>query len=157
MTKKITDADKAYVACILDNFGNLTVRRLPTGTQQPTIQMFGKRPNLMRWLAEVTNTKAITIAKMSSRHNCTEHCPERHDPVESVSMRWQVTGMKATIVLYNIVPYMREREMEAKVALDIGLNAPYKEAYVEWMESAGWEIPNLDPAKDADRKRVMET
>lgn len=72
-------------------------------------------------------------------------------------MRWQVTGMKATIVLYNIVPYMREREMEAKVALDIGLNAPYKEAYVEWMESAGWEIPNLDPAKDADRKRVMET
>jgi hypothetical protein len=151
----ITEADKVYVACILDNFGNLNIRRLKNGTRQPVVFMHGNRPVIMRWLAEITNTKAVPIQRQYSRHVCSEHCPDQHEQVDSVSMRWQVTGMKATIVLFNVVEYMRERHQEARAAMMVGLAAPYKEAYVEWMESAGWTIPDLDPSQDADRKRVM--
>lgn len=142
---KITKNDKVYVACILDNFGNLGYRTLPTGTKQPTIQMFGKKPTIMGWLAEITDTTAIEISKMSTRHVCTEHCPEPHGPTEFTSMRWQVTGMKATIVLHNVIPFMRQKKAEAQTVMEFGLTAPYKEAYVEWMASAGWDIPNIDP------------
>lgn len=142
---KITKDDKVYVACILDNFGVFSIRTLANGTRQPVIAMHGKKPAVMGWLAEITNTKAVHVTKMSSRHVCTEHCPEAHGPIEFKSMRWQCTGMKATIVLHNVVPYMRERADEAEQVLDIGLLAPFKEAYVEWMAGAGWAIPNLNP------------
>ena len=148
--RRITEADKIYIACILDNFGNFNSRKLKSGTVQPLIQMFGKKPKIMKWLAEVTGTTAIEIIKYSSRHNCTEHCPEAHAPVEFRSMRWQCTGVKATILLHNVVPYMRERKAEAKQLLEAGLQAHFKEAYVERMADMGWDIPNLDPINAVD-------
>lgn len=155
MPEQITDNDKVYIACILDNFGGINVRRLENGTRQPVIYMYGKRETIMQWLAEVTNTTAIALTKRYSRHNCTEHCPDRHADAESSTMRWQCTGMKATILLYNVVPFMRERKAEAEAALAIGLQAPYKSAYVEQMESIGWAVPDLDPLMDADVKWDM--
>lgn len=155
---EISETDKAYIACILDNFGGLNMRRLDNSTRQPVIYMYGgKKEHLMEWMAEVTNTKAVALTKTYSRHNCTEHCPDRHADAESHTMRWQVTGMKATIVLWNVLPYMRQRQEEARSVMNVGLAAPYKEKYVEWMASAGWDIPELDPLKDADRARAVES
>lgn len=137
----LTQTDIAYCAAILDNSAALRSRALGPSLL-PVIQVSGRYPAL-EWLGEITGTKVIDTRRGYSRHNCTEHCPDRHAHIQSESRRWTVTGMRATIVLVNVLPYLRYQCDRAQVLLEQGLSVQYQGQVVNEMASLGWQIPDL--------------
>lgn len=153
MTEPVPDTTKAYLAAVMDNFGAMNVRTLSTGTTQPMIFCSGNRPVVLRMLGDLTRTKVVKTSRDYSKHLCNEHCPDRHFEAQSNSMRWQITGMKATIFLFNILPFMVVRKVEAKAVFDAGIDSNFKGITVEAMRDLGWDIPDLDAMKDIDFAR----
>lgn len=153
---KISETQKAYLAGVLDNFGAMNIRRLDTGTTQPMIFCSGNKPELMKMLGDLTASKVVRTGRPYSKHRCVEHCPDRHAEEKSTSLRWQVTGMKCTIFLYNVMPYMAVRAEEARTAFAAGIHSNFKGRVVDQMRDLGWDIPDLDAMKDIDFARGME-
>jgi hypothetical protein len=60
---------------------------------------------------------------------CTEHCREKHQHVMSVSGRWSVTGANATVVLWNIRPFIQLQTEQVRTDLVVGLSAGFKPAH----------------------------
>lgn len=141
MTTEIGPTDLAYFAGIVDNNAALRSRALGTSIL-PVVQVSGKYQAL-EWLGELTGTKVIDTQRGYSRHNCTEHCPDRHAHIQSHSRRWSVTGMRATIVLVNILPYLRYQHSRAQELVDHGLSVQYQTQVVNEMAGLGWRIPDL--------------
>lgn len=61
----------------------------------------------------------------------------------SVSGRWQLTGGKATILLWNIRPYMRLQVPAATSAIALGMSTQYKPATLKKMAELGWDVPEF--------------
>lgn len=133
----------AYVAGVVDLLGLIRVRDLPTGTRLPVIQMHGNYMPTFNYFSELTGTKAIVVRRSYSRAGCSLHCKEKHQHVVSVSGRWSLTGAKATIVLWNIRPFLRVQLDRAEEALSVGLETRFKPATLEKMRQLGWDLPEL--------------
>lgn len=138
----ITDPDRAYVAALLDAFGRLTSRALSTGVELPEVSIQG-RVAALDWLAEVTGTKVVEIPKGYNKHQCAEHCTERHTRVDSMTRRWVVTGARATIVLHNVEPFLRVHGALARNLVWVGQRVGYKDAVARDMAGRGWTVPEL--------------
>lgn len=143
-------ADLAYVAALVDSFAVLRLRDV-NGTALPQVTIQSKRVASLDWLAEVTGVAVMGIAKDYSKHQCTDHCPDRHMRIEASTRRWQLTGARATIVLHAVEPYMRVQGRDARQLVHEGLAAGYKGDVVIGMRGLGWPIPDL---KDQPRARI---
>lgn len=141
MTAILTLADIAYCAALIDNLAALRSRDVE-GSELPVVQISGKHP-VLPWLGEVTGTRVIPTRRAYSRHQCTEHCPDRHAHLTSTSARWSVTGMRATIVLAACEPHMRVQAAAARRLVDLGLRVQYQGQVVNDMAARGWPVPDL--------------
>jgi len=149
VSTKLEPAELAYAAALVDSFAVLRVRDY-RGTGLPEVTIQGKLAAL-DWLALITGVTVRTIPKSYSRHQCTEHCPDKHMRIESSSLRWQVTGARATIVLHGCAPFMRVQTRDAWKLIESGLAIGYKTDVVNDMTRRGWEIPDL---REQPRARV---
>lgn len=143
----MTEADIAYMAALLDNMAALRSRSLGPSVL-PVIQISGKHA-ILDWVASVTGTKVIPTVRSYTRHQCTEHCPDRHNHLESSSRRWSVTGMRATIILAACEPFMKVQGATARSLIDAGLGVQYQGQVVNDMRDRGWPIPELSPHERA--------
>jgi hypothetical protein len=134
-------ADLAYAAALIDNLASLRVRTLGQ-SRLPVVEISGKYAGLP-WLGEVTGTKVVETKRNYSRHNCTQHCPSAHAEIKSYSMRWSITGMRASIVLHNVLPFLRVQADDAHALMDYGLTLSYKGQVVNDLAKIGWKIPDL--------------
>lgn len=140
---------KAYLAGIIDTMGIIRTREM-RGDNPPIPYVGLHTPNLQisSLFAGVTDTKVTTVTRKYNKAQCTEHCtPDSHVHVNSVSHRWSVTGVKATVMLHNIKPYLVFKTDEANEALRVGMVANYKPATWRKMQLLGWEIPDLSDQK----------
>lgn len=137
----IAPTDLAYAAALVDNLARLSARTVH-GTELPQVTIQGKQPGL-EWLAEITGVALIPVNRQYTRHVCSEHCPEAHSPIESRSRRWHLTGARATVVLWNLDPYLRnpEASREARRLVGVGLAAGYKGNVAVDLTRLGWELP----------------
>ena len=97
---------------------------------------------MLGYLAKLTGTRAVTTRRQYVKAGCSEHCREKHQHVMSVSGRWSVTGAKATVVLWNIRPYIHLQSEAVQTALVVGLGAGFKPATVARMAELGWDVPD---------------
>lgn len=140
-TRRLSETDIAYCAAVLDNLAVFR-QRGTSASQLPVIQISGKL-QVLSWLGQVTGTKVIETRRGYTKHMCTQHCPDRHADIRSTSGRWSVTGMRATIVLTNVLPYLRFQRQKAQELIDLGLQASYQGQVVNEMSQLGWSIPEL--------------
>jgi hypothetical protein len=131
--------DFAYMAALIDSLGTLSTRVVHRD-ELPVVTIQGKHA-AMPWLADVTGVKLIKLDKSYTRHQCTEHCPDKHMPIEAWSRRWQVVGARAIVVLYNAEPYMRVQAAEARRLLRIGDQVAVKGTTIFDMAQRGWPLP----------------
>lgn len=140
---KLTRTDIAYAAAVIDNLAALR-SRFHGPAQLPVVQISGKLP-VLHHLAEITGTKVIETSRSYTRHQCTEHCPDRHTHLASRSLRWSITGMRATIVLLACEPHMLIQGATARRLVETGLGVRYHGSVVNDMATRGWPIPELEP------------
>jgi len=150
VSTKLDSADRAYIAALVDSFAVLRVRDY-RGTELPEVTIQGRRISALDWLAEVTGVKVVQVGKAYNRHQCSEHCPERHTHIESFTRRWQVTGARATVVLHGIEEHMRVQGRTARDLVEKGREIGYSTSVVNQMSALGWPIPEL---REQPRARV---
>lgn len=129
-----------YVAALIDNIAALATRNAD-GTILPVVAIHTPNLPLLRELADMTGVGTSEIRRGYDRVLCTEHCVQPHLHVDSVSMRWMLTGAKATIVLHTVAPHTRFRTERILELVDIGTKAPLKMATIGKMRKLGWSIP----------------
>jgi hypothetical protein len=140
--KKLPETDIAYIAAVLDTTGRLTTRK-SAGHELPLVELNCKNYPLLDYLADVTSTATFATQRDYQRFGCQEHCAEKHVHTISHSARWSIVGAKATIVLYNIEPYVFLRRPEVEELLAIGLGCEARSNTIRDMRSKGWEIPQF--------------
>lgn len=141
---KLEIPELAYAAALIDTLGTMRLRDVG-GTQLPNLTIQARYGDALSWLGEKTGTKITTIIKDYNRAGCGEHCPEAHVHILSTSGRWVVTGVKATVVLHNVLPYLRVQRVQAIDLVAAGQTIGYKGNVVELMRERGWDIPPLKP------------
>jgi hypothetical protein len=108
----VTEECKAYIAALVDTLGKITLRKVHRH-ELPVVTIQGKH-DILPWLAETTGVKIMRLDKNYDRHQCSEHCPERHLAIESWTYRWQLVGARALVLLQAIEPYMRVQDRLAR-------------------------------------------
>lgn len=141
---RLSVGELAYAAALVDTLAVLKTREV-NGTRLPEVTINARYGDALRWLGETTGSRVSTIARDYYRGACASHCPEAHVHIVSTSGRWSVTGVKATIVLHNLLPHMRVQRDEAADLVRAGQAIGYKGHVVEAMRSRGWVIPDLKP------------
>jgi hypothetical protein len=134
---------RAYIAGVIDLLGVIRLRVTPQGTQLPSVAINSGNIPMLQYLAKTTGTRAITTRRQYVKAGCSEHCRTKHQHVTSVSGRWSVTGVKATVVLWNIEPFMRLQSDQVRTALLVGLHTGFKPATVAKMTQLGWDVPDF--------------
>ena len=129
-----------YIAGVIDVMGCLRVRHVGE-TELPSITISSPNEDLLKYLGKVTGTRAFIVKRSYNRRNCAEHCQQAHAHVVSMGYRWNVTGVRATMILEAITPYMALQRDEAEHLLAVGLIAPHKRATITKMEAKGWPRP----------------
>lgn len=132
----------AYVASVIDTQGIIRTR-IAGDTELPMVAVHGPNIRVLNMLAELTGTKVTVVRRDYSRVGCAEHCQEKHQHITSSSGRWSVTGVKATVLLYNLRPFMRFQEEAARSALVLGQSTKFKPATIQKMVELGWEVPEF--------------
>lgn len=130
----------AYAAAVIDTQGVIRLREAG-GTLLPMVALHSPNMELLDWFAEITGTKVTRVTRDYQRAPCVDHCQERHQHIKSVSGRWSVTGVRATVLLFNVRSHLRFQIDAAQEALAVGLSAPFKPATPKKMEALGWEVP----------------
>ena len=129
-----------YVAALVDNIAALSTRNAD-GTILPIVAIHSPNLPLLAELARMTGVGTSEIRRGYDRVLCTEHCVQPHLHVDSVSLRWSLTGARATIVLYTVLPHTHFRTERITELVDIGTRAPLKMATIGKMRQLGWSIP----------------
>jgi hypothetical protein len=135
--------ERAYVAALLDTMGNFNIRKTADGVELPEITISTPNKQLHKYLQEMTGARAFKIVRTYHRANCKDHCTEKHAEVKAKSLRWQVTGARATMLINDTVEFMRFKRDEAEELLNLGVNAAHKQSTVVKMASLGWSIPEM--------------
>lgn len=132
----------AYVAGVIDARGHLEANKRH-GVAQPRIRVTTKRVALLNYLARVTGTKVVRDDRGYERRGCSEHCTDAHVHIVRQSAQWTVDSSRATIVLFNIQPYVVANKTEVGALLRIGLQS-YPAARgntADRMAALGWLLP----------------
>jgi len=132
----------AYVAGIVDARGRIEVNNRH-GRPQPRIRVTTRRAELLRWLAQVTGVKVVEDDRGYERRPCGEHCASRHSHAVRQSAQWTVDSSRATVVLFNVQPFVVCQVAEVAAALRYGLEAfpPARGDVAKQMAALGWSLP----------------
>lgn len=125
--------EAAYIAALVDTLGKLTTR-VVSRDELPVITIQGKH-DVLPWLAERTGVKIMRLDKSYARHQCTEHCPDKHMGIESWTYRWQLVGARAVLLLREIEPYLRLQGREARRLIAQSENIAFKPAVIADMRA----------------------
>lgn len=129
----VTEADKAYIAALVDTLAKLT-SRVVSRDELPVVTIQGKH-EILEWLAVVCGVKLMKLDKNYTRHVCTEHCPSKHLDIESWSYRWQLVGARAAVLLEEIEPYMKIQAFEARRLIRLSSDVAFKPDTVKDMRT----------------------
>lgn len=132
----------AYIAGVIDARGHLEANNRH-GKPQPRVRVTTRRHALLEDLAKSTGSKVVMDDRGYERRACSEHCEDRHQHVVRQSAQWTVDSSRATIVLYNIQPYVVAQRVEVGSLLRIGLQS-YPAARgdtAKRMAKLGWSLP----------------
>jgi len=143
---RLSATDLAYAAGVIDTLASFKTRTVKaTGTQLPALTILnGKHRHVaVEWLCGITDTNPSTVKRDYNRPSCVSHCPQPHIHVLASGIRWSVTGMKATIILSAVLPYLKAHRDEAAKLIELGLQVGYSTTVVNTMNELGWPIPKL--------------
>lgn len=165
----ITEAQKAWMAGVLDLKGRISVKATPSRRdKQYTWHVDSKEILVVRKLCEYTasqpeDRQQRTLSEMF-RRNCTLHCPEAHIHVEfdwnmPRVLRWTASGGMFAILHHNLKPYMQVDRGEQET-VDLILQNPTTEgrgshivlARAAQLQALGWEL--IEPYNSALSNRV---
>lgn len=132
----------AYVAGVVDMHGVIRTR-LSGETVLPQLSVNGPNTAMLQYLGDLTGTKPIVRRRQYSKAGCSEHCAEKHQHVVSVSGTWSLSGGKATILLWNVRPFLRLQVEAATGAIALGMSTQYKPATLKKMAELGWDVPEF--------------
>lgn len=141
-SERLDVATVAYVAGVIDLLGVIRTRTVQD-TELPYLALSGPNTGMLNFLGEITGTRPTITRRAYSKAGCAEHCLEKHQHIQSVSGRWSISGAKATVVLWNVRPYMRLQVEEAAAALAVGTRAGFKPATLTKIAALGWELPDF--------------
>lgn len=142
----LTERRLAYMAGIVDVMGNLRLREVNhSGTLLPFVEVACPNILLLERLGEWTGSAVTKVRRDYRRNGCTKHCPEPHVHIQSSSGRWSVSGVRATVVLHGLLPYLELQADQASELLEAGLVAPRKPATIRKLAELGWVIPEFRP------------
>lgn len=141
MVRVIELRDLAYLAGVIDTHATVRTRTLSNDTVLPMVAINCPNLPLLTYLSELTATKVISTRREYSKAGCVEHCPEKHQHIVSASGRWSLTGVKATVLLCAVHPYLRLQRYDTDQAIEVGLRAPHKPATLTKMLALGWPDP----------------
>ncbi len=144
MSGEATDRQLAYIAGIVDVMAVLRIRNTQ-GAPLPFVEINCPNLALLEWLAERTGTSVTVVNRDYTRNGCALHCPEAHVHIRSASGRWSLSGVRATVVLHGVVPFMQLQTEAAQQLLEAGLRAPRKPATIAKMTNLGWAVPEFLP------------
>ena len=129
-----------HVAGVLDVCGVFRVRMVQN-TALPMVAAHSTDPVLLGYLSRVTGVGVTEVKRNYSRFGCDEHCAEKHIHVNHSSLRWSVTGARAGILIYNVLPHLVLRHEQAEKVLDGTADAPFRKPTVQAMGRLGWQVP----------------
>ena len=135
-----------YVAGVIDARGHIeSVTR--HGVPTARVRVTTRRRDLLNYVQKLAGGGVRIDERGYQRRPCSDHCNEQHTHVARQSAYWDVTGERAVIILFNVLPFLVDHRAEAYAALENGAAAwPVKprrtEVSVE-MRRRGWAIPVL--------------
>lgn len=137
-----------YVAGVVDCRGHIEIS-LRHDKPQPRLSVTTRRIELLLYLASLTGTKVSEDNRGYERRPCGEHCDGRHQHVVRQSAKWRVDSARATVVLWNVLPYIIGQTDRAREALLAGLEAwpALRGDTGKQMTKLGWELPPLNGAE----------
>jgi hypothetical protein len=153
----ITEADKAWVAGILD------LRALTFQVKSGK----AKRKYLELQVSTLEPRIAARLYKLSGREfrpsnthrypnewmkrACSEHCQQFHVQYESLRPmhQWQVRGTAAAIIMWNVLPYMTHTDLGFRELIaEVFARTPYHgkpgnapRAVIRRLHKVGWKMP----------------
>ena len=138
----MTELPIQYLAGVLDARAHIEAHNRH-GHVQPRLRVTTKMLRLLNTLAEYTGTKVVPDYRGYTKRPCGEHCTDKHSHVVRQSAQWTVDSSRATIVLYNVVPFMVAQRPEAVLALEAGLQRfpPARGNVDDQMAALGWALP----------------
>lgn len=144
MREPLTDVQIAYVAGVVDARGHLSTNDRH-GFRQPRIRITTRRRELLHRIAELTGTVVVDQTAGYQKRNCAEHCKDQHVHVYRQSAQWTVDSSRATILLYNVLPYLVAQADDARTLLLAGLERfpPARGDMPKRMTELGWALPSL--------------
>lgn len=141
-TPTLTEAELAYIAAVINTRARIKKLTLKTGTVIPVVHLSTPDMELLQYLGGLTGITPFLTHRSYQKHRCNEHCPDKHEHVESQSSRWSISGAKATILLSAIQPYVRFQTAVVNEVVDLGLDASHKPGTVSRMAELGWPLPD---------------
>jgi hypothetical protein len=141
----VNESRLAYIAGIIDSQAGIRSRFVGE-TELPMVYVHGPNLPVLNLLADMTGTSVTVVRRGYAKAGCSTHCPDKHQHVTSVSGRWSVSGAKATVLLWNIRPYLMFQQEAAAAALAIGMSSPLKQATPQKMVELGWSLPDFGVA-----------
>jgi hypothetical protein len=139
---RLGPGELAYLAGVLDTRAIVRTRLAPgSGTVLPYIAMSCGDAELLGWLGQITGVRSIVTSRDYDKHRCLEHCERAHEHIRSVSGRWSLTGVRATVVLIGTRQWVRFHEEAWDRGIVAGLEAPRKPATLQKMAALGWPVP----------------
>lgn len=144
----IADTELAYIAAVVDLQARLTTRPSPNG-RLPVVEINGNNWPLLEWLSKMTNSASFETRRDYQRYGCSEHCSDKHIHTTSHSGRWSVTGAKATILLFNIEPFVWLKRPDVEQLLGLGLMSEMRSQSINDMKRLGWALPLQAQGKKA--------
>jgi hypothetical protein len=116
------------------------------GHVQPRVRVTTREEALLEELARWTGAKVVLDDRAYSRRPCGEHCQNQHSHIVRQSKQWTVDSARATILLHNLLPYLRVKRERAVVCVQAGLLRfpPARGDTHTQMLELGWEMPKTD-------------
>lgn len=139
------ESELGYIAALVDSLAKLTSRTVHRH-ELPVVTIQGKY-EILPWLASGTGVQLMKLDKGYARHQCSEHCPEKHMVIASWTYRWQLVGARATILLDNIYPFLRLQRATAGRLIELGQDAGAKAPTIEDMKRLGFTTGEHDEAR----------
>jgi hypothetical protein len=146
VSEPLDQATLAYIAGVIDVMGRISTRAVGDA-DLPQVAVSCSNEALLRWLGTLTGVRPFLTTRSYHRHACGTHCPTPHSEVTSVSGRWVVSGVKATVMLRALRPMLRLQAEDADAALLAAHEAHFKPATLRKMLALGWpggEEPGVD-------------
>lgn len=130
----------AYLAGVIDASAILRKREVRDSGLLPSVAVHGLEP-VIRMLAKATGTQPTTVSRDYHSAQCVEHCPGRHNHRVSVSLRWSLTGARATVALAAIEPFVVIQQHDVRAFVADGLEQRWTLPPVKAMAKLGWPVP----------------